>query len=139
MFVGRTVFASLGLAGPPSPTNPPNPGDPPVPMVINNQSGDFASATVEIIGLDLARVLVTLSEPVPNEETTFVATTRMNTNFVYPSLTAAVGVTSTTTIEIWLAFIPTATIPPVPPPPPATGIDSNIFNVDLVGFVVPAN
>jgi hypothetical protein len=108
-------------------------------MVINNQSGDFESATVEIVGLDLARVVVTLAEPIPVEQTTFVATTRMNTNFVYPSLTAAVGVASTTTIEIWLSFIPTVTIPPVPPPPPPTGIDSNIFNVDLVGFAVPPN
>ena len=139
MFFGRTVFASMGLAGPPSPTNPPNPGDPPVPLVFNNQSGDFASATVEIIGLDLARVLVTLSEPVPPEQTTYVATTRVNTNFVFPSLLASVGVTSETTIEIWLGGFTLATVPPIPPPPPTTGIDSNIFNIELVGFVLPAN
>lgn len=139
MFVGRTVFASIGLAGPPGPTNPPNPGDPPVPMVIDTQSGDFASATVEILGFDLARIVVTLSEPVPPEQTTYVATARVNTNFVFPSLIASVGVSSTTTIELWLSFIPIAGVPPVPPPPPASGIDSNIFNVELVGFVVPAN
>ena len=139
MFVGRTVFASIGLAGPPGPTNPPNPGDPPVLAVIDTQSGDFASATVEIIGFDLARVLVTLSEPVPPEQTTWVATTRVNTNFVFPTLLASVGVSSPTTVEIWLqAFVP-ATLPPVPPPPPASGIDSNLFNVELAGFVQPQN
>jgi len=139
MFVGRTLFASLGLAGPPGPNNPPNPGDPPVPMVIDSQSGDFASATVEILGIDLARILVTLSEPVPPEQTTYVATARVNTNFVFPSLIAAVGVADSTTIEVWLSFIPIAANPPVPPPPPTTGIDSNLFNVELVGFVLPAN
>lgn len=139
MFVGRTVFASIGLAGPPGPTNPPNPGDPPVPMVLNTQSGDFASATLEIIGLDLARVVVTLAEPVPAEEVTWSATARINTNFVFPSLVAAVGVSSSTTIELWLSFISIVTPPPVPPPPPPSGIDSNIFNIELVGFVQPAN
>lgn len=139
MFVGRTVFASLGLAGPPSPTNPPNPGDPPVPMVIDTQSGDFESATVEIIGLDVARVLVTLANPIAPEEVTFSATARVNTNFVFPSLIASVGVTSPTTVELWLSFIPVASPLPVPPPPPPSGIDSNIFNVELVGFVQPAN
>jgi len=139
MFVGRTVFASLGLAGPPGPSNPPNPGDPPVPMVINNQSGDFASATVEIIAIDLARIELTLSEPLAVEQTTFCATARVNTNFVFPSLIASVGVSSSTTVEIWLSFIPIAGVPPVPPPPPASGIDSNLFNVELTGFTVPAN
>lgn len=139
MFVGRTVFASMGLAGPPGPTNPPNPGDPPVPMVLDTQSGDFASATVEIIGLDLARVLVTLSEPVPPEQVTWAATTRVNTNFVFPTLLASVGVSSPTTVEIWLQTFVPATLPPVPPPPPASGIDSNLFNVELVGFVQPQN
>lgn len=139
MFVGRTVFASFGLPGPPGPTNPPNPGDPPVPMTIDNQSGDFASATVEIIGLDLARIVVTLAEPIPPEQTTYVATTRINTNFVFPSILASVGVTSETTIEIWLGTFTLATMPPIPPPPPSTGIDSNIFTVELVGFVLPAN
>lgn len=139
MFIGRTVFASMGLAGPPSPTNPPNPGDPPVPLVFNNQSGDFASATVEIIGLDLARVLVTLSEPVPPEQTTYLATSRINTNYIVPSMLASIGVTSETTIEIWLGSFILATPAPVPPPVPPSGIDSNIFNIELVGFVLPAN
>ena len=110
-----------------------------MPMVVDSQSGDFASATVEIIGIDLARILVTLSEPVPPEQTTYVATARVNTNFVFPSLIAAVGVADSTTIEVWLSFIPIAATPPVPPPPPTTGIDSNLFNVELVGFVLPAN
>ena len=139
MFVGRTVYASIGLAGPPGPTNPPNPGDPPVPAVINTQSGDFESATVEIIGLDLARIVVTLENPVPPEEVTWAATARVNTNFVFPSLIASVGVTSPTTLEIWLSFIAIAAPIPVPPPPPSSGIDSNLFNVELVGFVNPAN
>ena len=136
MFVGRTLFASLGLPGD---SNPPNPGDPPVPMIINSQSGDFASATIEIIDIDLARILVTLSEPVPPEQTTYVATARVNTNYVLPSLIAAVGVADSTTIEVWLSLFPITATLPVPPPPPTTGIDSNFVNLELVGFVLPAN
>ena len=139
MFVGRTVFASIGLAGPPSPTNPPNPGDPAVPMVINAQSGDFASATLEIIDLDLARIVVTLANQIGPGEVVYVATSRSSTNYVYPSIIASVGVSSETLIELWLSFIPLANEPPGPIPVPPNAIDSNLFNVQLVGFVQPPN
>ena len=135
VFVGRTLYASAGL--PFTPLGFPNPGDPPVPMVFNSQSGDFESATLEIIAIDVARIVFTLRDEVSPEEVVYNAAPRGTTNYVFPGFGTFIGETSSSTIEIWLTTFPIVGPIPVPPPPPPSGVDSNLLNVDLIGLVKP--